>query len=650
MSVQFGRWNFDGKCVDAEYMRDAQGILAPYAPDSLTVCTKGPFSILHRAFVVTPEAHRQPGTVVSPAGAYFTWTGRLDNRSEIASQLPECSSPGLEDSEIVSSFYERRGRDCLIELVGDWSLSVMHPYDRRLLLAVDFLGVSPLYYLRTEKYVAWSSVLEALAVLNDRKSVLSEDYAAGWLYGFPAAELTPYREIRAVPPGSSVEFNQNDSRVRQFWRFRQLEPLCFSRDAEFEEGFRYFFRQSVRRRLRSSRPVLSELSGGMDSSAIVCVADQVLKDDASLTPHIETLSYLNDTEPSWNERPFVEAVERLRGKIGYHIDVSGQLALIPQRDQHFFPSTPALGVLPSIPQRQVSNYLAERDIRVVLSGLGGDETTGGVPDGSAELADLLVKGQVATFLKQAISWCLPTRRPLIHLVGSVLGGFLPKKFFRANLLRKRVPWISKKLERDALDNPACARLNLKFRGIRPSVQENLYTLDNLRRQIARAAIPSSPPCERRYPFLDRDLLEFLYNTPREQIVRPGRRRSLMRRALSGIVPEMILERKRKAHVGRNAIMSFQALANDLQAWTRNLHCAELGLVDPISLRQALVAACRGEDTYLWPLSNTLVLESWLRDERVQKLLIAPQFPPLQPKRCNDNANGSPFVVESSHRS
>jgi|SRR6266480_2909100 len=83
-------------------------------------------------------------------------------------------------------------------------------------------------------------------------------------------------------------------------------------------------------------------------------------------------------------------------------------------------------------------------------------------------------------------------------------------------------------------------------GPRPSFQANLNTLANLRRQINVNNLSKVACFEKRYPYLDRGLLEFVYSIPREQLVRPGQRRSLMRRALVGIVPKEILERRRKA--------------------------------------------------------------------------------------------------------
>jgi len=623
VSVQFGRWNFDGKCIDADYISRVCALLAPYAPDRMSVLLEDGFCVLYGAFNTAnaADAERQPS--ISQTGVYLTWTGRLDNRTELTDSVRKRRTSLPNDVEIVSCLYEKSQRGALGKFVGDWSLSVLRPNDRNLLLAVDFLGARPLYYLRTSQHVLWSSVLEPLVVLAGQKFHLSEDYAAGWLSGFPSADLTPYREIRSVPPASSVEITDARVEVYKYWEFQPREIRSHTCDAEYQDGFRHFFAQAVRRRLRARGPVLAELSGGMDSSSIVCVADQLLEGEPGLCSSLETLSFLNDREPDWNERPFVEAVEGRRGRAGYHIDVGSRLEFLPARDNHFFPSTPATGILPSLPQRQVESYLASTEIRVVLSGLGGDETTGGVPDGTAELADLLVQREFRTFFGRALAWCLPTRRPLIHLIGSVLAGFLPPSLSGPSLLRSRVPWISEDLELTARNNSAYQKLQLKLHGPRPSFQENLYTLEDLRRQIARAAIPVAPLLERRYPFLDRDLLEFLYNTPREKIVQPERRRALMRSALSGIVPALVLERKRKAYVSRNPVISLQSFAGELRQSTKRMLAAELGFIDLHSFQQALGAAFRGEDSHLWPISNTLVFESWLRDERISQLVHVP---------------------------
>jgi asparagine synthase (glutamine-hydrolysing) len=623
VSVQFGRWNFDRQSVDPDYIAKVRTLLAPYAPDAATVCVKGAFFIHYGAFHTTEEAPLEHQPSISPAGIYLTWDGRLDNRSELVGNTNHQEGPRATDLDIVSFLYERQGTESFGQFVGDWSLCALHHYERRLILAADFLGTRPLYYLHSERYVAWSSVLEPLIVLADEKFTLCEDYLAGWLYGFPGACLTPYREVRAVPPGSFVEITERVANIRKYWDLHPGKHSHFSSDAEYEEGFRFFFRQAVRRRLRSNSPIVSELSGGTDSSSIVCVADSILKSDRSLAPRLDTLSYLDDTEPDWNERPFMAAVESARGRPGLHVDVSLHQTFIPERDPEWFSSTPAAGILPSAPQQKVSAYLRSEGIRVVLSGLGGDECTGGVPDGAPELADLLVQARWREFFRQSVAWCLAVRRPLLHLTAKVVGGFLPQGLFGPSLLLTKVPWLTKTFERRNRNNVSCRPLRLTFHGPLPSVQENLHTLEDLRRQLASVPLPVSPARERRYPFLDRDLLEFLYNVPREQIVQPGRRRSLMRRALRGIVPEAVLERKRKAYVARAPLKSLHAEAETLRDWTTKMICCEIGAVDFEQFQQTLAAACRGDDSHLWRISRTLALESWLRDSRVQSVLRVP---------------------------
>ena len=617
MSEQFGRWNFDGQSVDPRYVAKARTLFAPYAVDAEALCVKGPFFLLHAALHSTLESRNERQPLASPTGTFLTWTGRLDNRSELDSNKERITEDKKTDLSIVASLYDREGTQCLGRLIGDWSLSALHYYERTLVLACDFLASRPLYFLLGERYVAWSTVLDVLVQLTDRSLTLNEDYVAGWLYAFPSAGLTPYREIQAVPPASFVKIKNRMVSTGKHWEFGPPINLRGLPDPEYEQRFRYFFGQAVRRRLRSSNPIVAELSGGMDSSSIVCVADSILA-ETPIAPRLDTLSYLDDAEPNWNERPFVLAVETKRHRSGLHVSVSSQHAFLRERDSSRFGSTPDGGLVPPPAQLEVAAYMKKNNVRIVLSGLGGDECAGGVPDSSPELADLLSEGCLIEFFRRGLAWSLSVRRPVISLYAAAIAGFFPQTLYRPSLLLRTVPWIHPDFERRQRDNEACRPLRLRLRGPLPSFQENLYALDWLRRQIFSAPLPATH--DRRYPFLDRDLLEFLYAVPREQMVQPGRRRHLLRRALRGIVPEPVLERKRKAYVARAPMRALQEESAKLRDWTKQMRCAELGFIDLKQFHGVLEAARQGDDSHLWRISRTLTLESWLRDPSIQSVL------------------------------
>jgi len=152
----------------------------------------------------------------------------------------------------------------------------------------------------------------------------------------------------------------------------------------------------------------------------------------------------------------------------------------------------------------------------------------------------------------------------------------------------------------------------QFFGPLPSFQENVATLDVLRRQLARTALPFEPSFEKRYPFLDRDLLEFIYAIPREQLVRPTQRRSLMRRALVGIVPEEILNKKGKAFASRGPLIGISTDWANLLERTQNMISSSLGIVDSARLLAALQKGRRGEEVPVVTLMRTIYVEGWLR--------------------------------------
>ena len=151
-----------------------------------------------------------------------------------------------------------------------------------------------------------------------------------------------------------------------------------------------------------------------------------------------------------------------------------------------------------------------------------------------------------------------------------------------------------------------------FFGRLPSFQANLNTIDALRRQLACYALPSNPTYERRYPYLDRPLLEFLYSIPQEQLVRPGQRRSLTRRALTGIVPDELLNRKRKAYVSAGLRETILTQWRELNVNKEKPASAALGIVDMQGLVHTLDQVARGAEIPNVSLMRTLTMEAWLR--------------------------------------
>src|SRR5882762_2669571 len=124
MSVQFGRWNFDGRPVDRDYLAKAKASIAPYGPDDAGSYSKSNISILYHAFHTTKESRREMQPQVTASGAILTWDGRLDNRADLIRQLPDVVTIVCTDVAIVAAAYEYWGKDCFAMFIGDWALSI----------------------------------------------------------------------------------------------------------------------------------------------------------------------------------------------------------------------------------------------------------------------------------------------------------------------------------------------------------------------------------------------------------------------------------------------------------------------------------------------------------------------------------------------
>jgi asparagine synthase (glutamine-hydrolysing) len=235
-----------------------------------------------------------------------------------------------------------------------------------------------------------------------------------------------------------------------------------------------------------------------------------------------------------------------------------------------------------------------------------------VPTPAPELQDLLVRGQFRMLAHKLKVWALDKRRPWFYLFLEATRGFLPPALVRLPKHKRPAPWL----------NPAFVKRNrralqgyesrLKLFGPLPTFQENVGTFEALQGQLGCAALPSEPPYEKRYPYLDRGLLEFMYAVPREQLVRPGQRRSLMRRALVGIVPDELLNRRRKAFVARSPMAGISKEWNSLAGVTQHMLSSSLRIVDPSAFSETLRKARQGQEVPIVILMRTLGIEFWLR--------------------------------------
>ena len=613
MSVQFGRLNFDGGPTPQDYLAKVLDAVASYGPDGCNACSDGGATLIYRPFHTTRESRTETQPHRSSSGALITWDGRLDNRRALLKGLRDLLTEDSSDLAIVAAALDRWGTDCFARFIGDWAVAIVNPGSRAVTLAKDFIGTRSLYYVVAADHVAWSTVLDPLVLLYGGTSALCEEYLAGWFSFLPAAHLTPYTDIHSVPPSSFVLLKPERQYVRKYWDFDPARRIRCQTDVEYEDRFRTVFFEAVRRRLRCDSPILAELSGGMDSSSIVCAADSIRAGAGLETLPIDTVSYYDDSEPNWNERPYFSKVEQKRGQVGYHIDVSAQsFSRFDHSDDGVCPTLPGSGGGRSGITQQLINCMSLHGNRVVLSGIGGDEVTGGVPTPIPELEDLIARLRFASFAGRLKAWALQKRKPWFHVLLECLRPFLPPGWVGITKPRRPPLWLNREFvqrNRDALHGYP---RRVKLWGALPSFQENVATLEELRRQLACAALSSEPLSEKRYPFLDRDLMEFIYAIPREQLVRPGQRRSLMRRALVGIVPEELLNRKRKAFVSRGPMTELSAEGPRLMAQCEHMISGSLGIVDTRRFRETLEQARQGMEVPTVKLLRTLEMERWLK--------------------------------------
>jgi len=220
-------------------------------------------------------------------------------------------------------------------------------------------------------------------------------------------------------------------------------------------------------------------------------------------------------------------------------------------------------------------------------------------------------------------------KPRLSLFWEAIRGFLPLALVGMAKEMRSAPWLRPGFVRRNRAALCGYPSRLKLFGPLPSFQDNIWKLDVERRAQAYFDLWPDLPREVRYCYLDRTFLEFMLAIPREEIVRVGQRRSLMKRSLVGIVPDKLLNRRRKASVQQEATKGILAECPSLVEMGHMVSSSR-GFVDTNRLLEALQKARRNEEVPTESLMRAWILESWLRQLEIQGVLTVTSMPAKSP--------------------
>lgn len=303
--------------------------------------------------------------------------GRLDNRAEVIAGLKRPVAPDVPDEDLILAAWQSHGTALVDHLIGDYAISVHDAETGALHLMRDHMGVRPLYVLEADGKVAFASSLVPLLALPFCAHDWDLQYVADYLNVIKVAhDDTPYRAIRTVPPATVMSWDADERTSRKYWTLPQHDDFSDITDAEATAMFRKLFAQAVRDRCPPKGAVASELSGGLDSTSVALVASDHLSSNGR---RLQAFSHaLPDTAAARgiiaeDERPQIETVLAAAKDVDHQFLTEAEDNLLDTlrrslRHHGGPPRSDLNDIVSTLPKA-----LADQDIRVLLSGFGGDQ-------------------------------------------------------------------------------------------------------------------------------------------------------------------------------------------------------------------------------------------------------------------------------------
>ncbi len=551
------------------------------------------------------QSRRSDGTEI------LHWDGRLDNRDDLLLRLRDSLHGEISNEAITRATYERWGPGGLVHLIGDWSVVIRDQVNQLTILASDFAGVRPLYYHTQPGRVLWSSSLQSL-VDTTRIDELDDDYLRGFLIFGGCPNRTPYKDIHSVPPGHAVCVSPEGTSLRRFWEMPTGDAIRYRSERRYEEQLRALFREAVAVRLQTESPVLAELSGGLDSSSVVCMASHLMKSGAVAASRLTGVGF------TWRnslDEPFIREVETHCGIEGVHIST---------HDDPLISEGQVGNAMPEVfqPLRMSVAATARRHgAETILTGQGGDLMMGNWFDDSLQVAASLRRFRPGRACEEALAWSKILRRPIYQILWRAFQAALPPAFTPAAIYATadgsyapksiETSLVSGSADRTGSSEPDRVFSN-GWMQAPPERRKYFRTLSMLLELRQLQAPEPLQHLDYTHPFAHRPLVEFLMTVPADVLCRPGEPRRLMRAALADLWPRKLRERRSKALFNAPWHEALRPIAGMLLK-AGQLNLVERGFVDGASVRSRLERLSVGLDCNESQLRQIILLELWLRN-------------------------------------
>ena len=543
--------------------------------------------------------------------------GEIYNYRELRHELEERgrSFRTRSDTEVLLEAWREWGTDALPRLHGMFAFALWDEERRRLLLVRDRLGIKPLCYGARGDGLVFASELGALRRDPGFDAAIDRAALGRFLrFGYLSGPETIYRGVRRLLPGQYLEWRDGELAVETWWSPFEPESGVPAGLLAAADRLEELLAESVTERLVADVPVGAFLSGGIDSSAVVATMTRVSSDP------VHTFS-IGFRDPEYDESPWARRVAAHLGTEHRELIVDrgearGVLDELPQLYDEPF------GDASAIPTTLVSR-LARREVKVVLSGDGGDELFGGYSR-YRRLDQLEGVLRLPAGLRRAVAAparLLPWRA--LHSGLRLLTGDGPAEAAHAATDR-----FARALVADCCGAgaalPRAEFLDAFERAPAPGIARRAmfadvrtYLVDDILAKLDRASM--SVGLEARVPLLDHRLVRFALSLPLELLWHDGESKAPLRAALYRQVPKELLARPKRGF----GFPVSALLGADLDRWADHYlapgRLAEEGNLDPAGVRRLLAATDRRSRTGIKGLWHLICFQRWFarvhRDER-----------------------------------